>query len=82
MVTAMAVVLIAGALAPIALRVHRRDVDFVDETGSGAVRDQVAPCSLIVREDVLGVKFEETLASKVLGGKRLRLYTWCRHKVP
>ena len=60
MVATVAVVLVAGALAPIALRAHRAYANLIGEAGRGARGDEVATCSLVGDEYVLGMKLEET----------------------
>ncbi len=67
MVRAVAVMLVAGALTPVALRPRGAYADLVYLAGSGTAWNQPATAALVVLKDVLGVKLEESEPSKDVG---------------
>jgi hypothetical protein len=69
-VAAMTMMLVADALTPITRWAHRRDADLVIEPGSGAGRDEVATCTLVVGEDGLGAELEESEPAQDVARRR------------
>jgi len=57
-VRAVAVILVADALAPVATGTHGAYANLVSEAGSGAARNEPTTAAFVVVEDLVGVKLE------------------------